>query len=59
MSKPVSAQCPLCGKPTTDAVAPFCSARCRDVDLNRWLSGSYKVQTDEKPDETSDPDALH
>jgi endogenous inhibitor of DNA gyrase (YacG/DUF329 family) len=25
------------------ATRPFCSKRCRDVDLNRWLSGSYVV----------------
>jgi endogenous inhibitor of DNA gyrase (YacG/DUF329 family) len=35
--------CPICGKPASDAVMPFCSPRCRDVDLNRWLSGSYTI----------------
>jgi endogenous inhibitor of DNA gyrase (YacG/DUF329 family) len=35
--------CPVCGKPATDASRPFCSERCRDVDLNRWLSDSYKI----------------
>jgi endogenous inhibitor of DNA gyrase (YacG/DUF329 family) len=35
--------CPICGKPATEASRPFCSERCRDVDLNRWLSGSYVV----------------
>ena len=43
--------CPICRKPATDASTPFCSERCRDVDLNRWLSGSYAIpgrtQTDE------------
>ncbi len=33
--------CPICGKPSVEASKPFCSERCRDVDLNRWLSGSY------------------
>jgi endogenous inhibitor of DNA gyrase (YacG/DUF329 family) len=36
-------RCPICGKPADDAVRPFCSERCRDVDLNRWLSGSYSI----------------
>ena len=35
--------CPICGKPATEASHPFCSERCRDVDLNRWLSGSYAI----------------
>jgi uncharacterized protein len=35
--------CPVCGKPAAKATRPFCSSRCRDVDLNRWLSGSYVV----------------
>jgi uncharacterized protein len=35
--------CPICGKPASEANTPFCSPRCRDVDLNRWLSGSYTI----------------
>jgi endogenous inhibitor of DNA gyrase (YacG/DUF329 family) len=35
--------CPECGKPSSEASYPFCSKRCADVDLNRWLSGSYSV----------------
>ncbi|MDV6227989.1 DNA gyrase inhibitor YacG [Nitratireductor aquimarinus] len=33
--------CPECGKESLRAHYPFCSKRCKDVDLNRWLSGSY------------------
>ncbi|MGP9812506.1 DNA gyrase inhibitor YacG [Rhodopseudomonas sp. NSM] len=36
-------RCPVCGKPATAESRPFCSERCRDVDLNRWLSGAYKI----------------
>jgi endogenous inhibitor of DNA gyrase (YacG/DUF329 family) len=36
-------KCPICGKPATETSKPFCSERCRDVDLNRWLSGSYVI----------------
>ncbi|MHC5305813.1 DNA gyrase inhibitor YacG [Bartonella sp. LJL80] len=33
--------CPECGKASTREHYPFCSPRCRAIDLNRWLSGSY------------------
>ncbi|KPG02225.1 DNA gyrase inhibitor [Rhodopseudomonas sp. AAP120] len=43
-AKPAKAKsCPICGKPATPDSHPFCSERCRDVDLNRWLSGSYAI----------------
>ena len=35
--------CPICGKPSSQAQLPFCSGRCADIDLNRWLSGSYVI----------------
>lgn len=35
--------CPECGKPSMRGYFPFCSKRCKDVDLNRWLSGSYVI----------------
>lgn len=35
--------CPICGKPSRREHYPFCSERCRDRDLNRWLSGSYAI----------------
>ena len=34
---------PVCGKPVTEATKPVCSKRCADVDLNRWLKGSYVI----------------
>jgi len=48
--------CPICGKPTAEAFRPFCSRRCADVDLNRWLSGVYAVPVteDEEADERRD-----
>ena len=48
---PKAKPCPICGKPATAASHPFCSERCRDVDLNRWLSGSYVVPGREDEDE--------
>ena len=41
--------CPICGKPADVKVKPFCSARCRQVDLNRWLSESYRIPGAERP----------
>ena len=35
--------CPECGKPSAREYYPFCSSRCKDVDLNRWLSGAYVI----------------
>lgn len=35
--------CAMCGKPVIAAFKPFCSKRCADVDLNRWLSGVYAI----------------
>jgi endogenous inhibitor of DNA gyrase (YacG/DUF329 family) len=41
-------RCPVCGKPTAAEHRPFCSRRCADVDLNRWLSGAYVVPASEE-----------
>jgi uncharacterized protein len=35
--------CPICGKPRNPRYAPFCSRRCADVDLGRWLKGTYAI----------------
>jgi uncharacterized protein len=51
---PKAKPCPICGKPATAASRPFCSERCRDVDLNRWLSGSYVVPGRDNADEDAD-----
>jgi endogenous inhibitor of DNA gyrase (YacG/DUF329 family) len=45
--------CPICGKPSLQEFRPFCSRRCGDVDLNRWMSGVYAIpvqETDDDPD---------
>jgi endogenous inhibitor of DNA gyrase (YacG/DUF329 family) len=48
MAKPKGG-CSICGKPADDKFKPFCSARCRQVDLNRWLSESYRISGRERP----------
>jgi endogenous inhibitor of DNA gyrase (YacG/DUF329 family) len=52
-------RCPVCGAPTDPRTRPFCSRRCADVDLHRWLSGRYAipvVETDDLPDDAGGPD---
>jgi endogenous inhibitor of DNA gyrase (YacG/DUF329 family) len=49
-----SGSCPLCGKPVEPAFNPFCSKRCADIDLNRWLSGVYVVPAEDHEDEGGD-----
>lgn len=46
-----SPACPICGKPRDEAFKPFCSKRCADIDLNRWLSGVYAVPVKDDEDE--------
>jgi uncharacterized protein len=42
--------CPICGKATHPDVRPFCSKRCVDVDLGRWLTGGYAVPSTDPED---------
>ena len=49
-------RCPTCEAPTQHRFRPFCSKRCQDVDLGRWLRGSYRIPTEEAPGE-GDPGA--
>ena len=35
--------CAICGKPVVEAYKPFCSKRCANIDLGRWLKGSYAI----------------
>jgi len=54
---PATKPCPICGKPAADRLRPFCSRRCADVDLNRWLSGVYAVPVKDEEDEDGAPAA--
>lgn len=48
--------CPECGRPSARANYPFCSARCKDLDLNRWLSGAYAIPATESDEQAEDED---
>jgi uncharacterized protein len=37
------AKCPVCGKQASQDFKPFCSKRCADIDLGRWLKGGYAI----------------
>ncbi len=41
--------CPICGRPRDAKYDPFCSRRCADVDLHRWLKGTYVIPGAERP----------
>ena len=45
------ARCPICKSEQAQAFKPFCSKRCADVDLARWLGGTYVIASDPDGDE--------
>ena len=46
--------CPECGKPSSRELYPFCSTRCKDIDLNRWLKGAYVIPGRDATEEEGD-----
>ena len=54
---PAGARCAICGKPQTLATRPFCSKRCADVDLGRWLRGAYAIPGGPDDDDDEDGEA--
>jgi endogenous inhibitor of DNA gyrase (YacG/DUF329 family) len=51
-------KCPICNKPVDlkDPDAPFCSERCRLLDLGNWASGRYVISTPASPKRETEPD---
>ncbi len=45
--------CPICSKEPTEKYRPFCSRRCSDADLARWLTGAYVIPGPEVEDDLS------
>ena len=43
--------CPICEKESHADYRPFCSKRCADVDLSKWLSGSYAIPSSAEDDD--------
>jgi hypothetical protein len=60
----MTVQCPICKKPVTDddpppgqqSYFPFCSERCKLVDLGRWMNGKYQIPATEHDEEAPPPD---
>jgi uncharacterized protein len=55
---PKGMRCPICTAPAEAAFKPFCSSRCADVDLSRWLRGGYAIAGGEQ-DADEDGDETH
>jgi uncharacterized protein len=57
-SKTAQVNCPQCGRPTawtpTNAYRPFCSERCRMIDLGQWATESYRIHATESEPEQSE-----
>jgi len=56
--------CPICRKETDPKYRPFCSKRCADIDLGRWLKGSYVIPGDAedeamRPSDSDRPGTRH
>ncbi len=52
LAEPKSLKCPVCGHAVlAEAHKPFCSERCTNVDLHRWLTGGYAVPVDDSTDD--------
>jgi uncharacterized protein len=52
-----SKACPECGDEVAAEFRPFCSKRCADIDLHRWLTGAYAIPSAEE-DEPGDEDEV-
>ncbi|THF54541.1 DNA gyrase inhibitor YacG [Ollibium composti] len=49
--------CPECGRPSARETYPFCSPRCKAIDLNRWLKGAYVIPVREDEEQEDQPDS--
>ena len=49
------AKCPLCDKQATTGYRPFCSKRCADIDLGKWMNGGYALPSE---DEVTEDDLI-
>lgn len=57
MTKPMTVDCPTCGTAvewkTTNAFRPFCSDRCKLIDLGAWASEEFRMPTEAPPDDAA------
>lgn len=50
----VRRRCPICGRPADPGYRPFCSKRCADIDLGRWLGEAYRIPAEDEPEPEGD-----
>ena len=55
----LTSTCPICTAPAEATFRPFCSRRCADVDLSRWLRGAYAIPVTEDDDEDGERTGFH
>ena len=48
--------CPICARETDSRYSPFCSKRCADIDLAKWLTGSYAIPSEDPVEEDGSED---
>lgn len=53
------ATCPICKRPVDPDYRPFCSRRCADLDLGRWLTGAYAIPSADDESEGEDDLPAH
>ena len=51
MKSASTSKCPVCNKMTDQKYRPFCSSRCKLIDLGNWIDGSYRLPTEDIPEE--------
>jgi len=49
-------RCPICGTDAVVDIRPFCSTRCAEIDLGRWMTGAYRVPENALSDDETDPE---
>jgi len=55
-------RCPICGRPAETSNRPFCSARCKLIDLDNWFEGRYRISkpiaTHDEPEDEAAAEAV-
>lgn len=54
MAQAMVKNCPVCAKPAAEKFRPFCSPRCADIDLGRWLGEKYSIPAESAGEEAGD-----
>jgi endogenous inhibitor of DNA gyrase (YacG/DUF329 family) len=56
LTEPRPLACPICGKLAAGPATPFCSRRCADIDLGRWLGEAYRIPAEPAAADAAQPD---